>query len=286
MEPRTIQTADYARIERAIQFVMDHQRVQPRLAEIAFHVGLSEYHFERLFKRWAGVTPKRFLQYLTLGYAKTLLDESRSVLETAFEAGLSGGGRLHDLFVTVDAVTPGEFKTNGTGLRIVYGVHDSPFGPCFLASTERGICKLSFIGDGAEAEAAAELAEAWPEAEFVEDAGATAPYVELMAAAIRGEPAGSIPVLLRGTNFQLKVWEALLRIPPGRALAYNDVAALLGRPTASRAVASAIAKNPVGYLIPCHRVLRKSGAISGYRWGPARKAALLGWEAALLKVEG
>ena len=277
---RTMRSTDYARVEQAIQFVLDHQRAQPRLAEIAFHVGLSEYYFERLFKRWAGVTPKRFLQYLTLGYAKTLLDESRSVLETAFEAGLSGGGRLHDLFVTVDAVTPGEFKTNGLALRIAYGVHDSPFGPCFLASTERGICKLSFIGEGEKAESVAELAKAWPEAELVEDACATTPYVELMTAAIQGEPAGSIPVLLRGTNFQLKVWEALLRIPPGRALAYDDVAALLGRPTASRAVASAIARNPVGYLIPCHRVLRKSGAISGYRWGSARKAALLGWEAA------
>lgn len=279
-------SADYARIEQAIQFVLDNQKAQPRLAEVAKHVRLSEFHFERLFKEWAGVTPKRFLQFLTLKDAKKLLAASRSVLDTAFEAGLSGSGRLHDLFVTADAVTPGEFKTNGLGLRIGYGVFDSSFGDCFLAATDRGICKLSFIGRNEQNHVLQELMAEWPEAEIARDTERVQPYIAQIRAAIQGEPTRSIPVLLRGTNFQLKVWEALLRIPPGRVLAYDDVATLLGKPKSTRAVASAIARNPVGYLIPCHRVLRKSGAISGYRWGPARKGALLGWEAARVNAEG
>ncbi|MDX1440609.1 MAG: methylated-DNA--[protein]-cysteine S-methyltransferase [Rubricoccaceae bacterium] len=278
-----MQSIDYVRIERAIQFVLDNRQAQPGLSEVASHVGLSEFHFERLFKEWAGVTPKRFLQYLTLKHAKSLLKDSQSVLGAAYEAGLSGGGRLYDLFVTVDAVTPGEFKSNGAGLQIRYGVHDSPFGQCFLATTSRGICKLSFVGKREQEPVVRELIHTWPEAEIIEDGSDGVPVVQSMFDAVEHGARRQIPVLLKGTNFQIKVWEALLRIPPGHALSYDDVAGLLGRPKATRAVASAVARNPVGYLIPCHRVIRKSGAISGYRWGVSRKAALLGWEAASLE---
>ena len=269
---------DYDRIERAIYYVQAHQAEQPTLEALARHLALSPFHAERLFKRWAGVTPKRFLQTLTLNHAKRLLADSASVLEAAYDSGLSGGSRLHDLFVTVDAVTPGEFKRLGEGLTLRWGVHDTPFGRCFLAVTTRGVCALAFIEAGREEQARDDLKAAWPGAEVVEDPSATQPFVDAMVAHAQGEEAASIPVLLRGTNFQLKVWEALLRIPPGHVLAYDDVAALIGQPRATRAVASAIAHNPVGYLIPCHRVLRKTGALGGYRWGPARKAAILAWE--------
>jgi len=270
---------DYDRIEKAVRYVQAHQHEQPSLEVLADHVGLSPFHFIRLFKRWAGITPKRFLQLLTLEYAKERLAESHSLLETAFDAGLSGTGRLHDLFVTVDAVTPGEFKKLGDGLVIKYGLHETPFGYCFLGVTERGVCALSFIEGGKMEAAIAELASAWPEAVLVEDVGATRPFADAMISVASGETIRPIPLLVRGTNFQIKVWQALLQVPPGQLIAYEDLAALIGQPTATRAVASAVARNRIGYLIPCHRVLRKSGAIGGYRWGPARNAALLAWEA-------
>ena len=270
---------DYDRIEKAVRYVQAHQHEQPQIEVLAHHVGLSPFHFVRLFKRWAGITPKRFLQLLTLEYAKERLAESHSLLETAFDAGLSGTGRLHDLFVTVDAVTPGEFKKLGDGLVIKYGLHETPFGYCFLGVTERGVCALSFIeGDKMEA-AIAELASAWPEAVLVEDVSATRPFADAMISVASGETIRPIPLLVRGTNFQIKVWQALLQVPPGQLIAYEDLAVLIGQPTATRAVASAVARNRIGYLIPCHRVLRKSGAIGGYRWGPARNAVLLAWEA-------
>lgn len=270
---------DYERIERAIRYVQVHREAQPSLDDVARHVALSPYHFERLFQRWAGTTPKRFLQYLTLQHAKRALADDQPVLGAAFEAGLSGPGRLHDLFVAVDAVTPGEFRQHGAGLEITTGVHDTPFGPAFLGVTGRGLCALHFVDDGGEAAADA-LAAAWPEATIARDDAATAPTAALLTEAMGGKTDRPIPVLLRGTNFQLKVWEALLSIPSGEVVAYDDVAERVGRPEAVRAVAGAIGRNSVGWLIPCHRVLRKSGAISGYRWGPVRKAALLAWEAA------
>lgn len=271
---------DYDRIEQAVRYVQAHRHEQPSIETLAQHVGLSPYHFIRLFKRWAGITPKRFLQLLTLEYAKEQLAESHSLLETAFDAGLSGTGRLHDLFVTVDAVTPGEFKRQGEGLVIQYGLHATPFGYCFLAVTERGVCALYFIEHDGLDSAVAELAAAWPEAMLIEDPEATRFYADAMVAVASGEAVQPIPLLMRGTNFQVKVWQALLRVPPGQLIAYEDLAALIGQPTATRAVASAVARNRIGFLIPCHRVLRKSGLIGGYRWGPARNAALLAWEAA------
>ena len=272
-----METRDYRRVEAAIAYLRTNVHRQPSLSDVAAHVGLSPFHFERLFRRWAGTTPKRFLQAVTLAHAKEALAESRSVLDAAYDAGLSGPGRLHDLFVAVEAVTLGEFKRGGEGLTVRYGVHPTPLGPALVGLTERGVCALSFVDEGEGAQAVADLAAAWPEADLVEDPEATRAVVE--AAFSEGEEREPLRVLLRGTNFQLQVWRALLRIPPGRVLAYDDVAALLERPTAARAVGRAVGQNPVAVLIPCHRVLRKDGALGGYRWGLDRKRALLAREA-------
>lgn len=268
---------DYQRVAQAIHFIEQNVQQQPSLEEIAAAVHLSPYHFHRLFRRWAGVTPKQFLQFLTVDYAKTMLAESNSVLETSLAAGLSGPGRLHDMFVTLEAVTPGEFKSGGSGLQIAYGFHPTPFGCCLLAVTPRGICALNFVEDDGRPQALAQLARNWPGATLTEEPQQTAPLVTQIFSG--QSPQKSLNLLVKGTNFQVKVWSALLKIPPGAVTSYSAVAALLERPTATRAVANAIAHNPVGYLIPCHRVIRKVGAISSYRWGAERKQAILGWEA-------
>ena len=283
-------TTDYIRIERALGFLSDHAgAAQPTLAQVAQHVGLSEHHLQRVFTRWAGISPKRFLQFQTVESAKALLRESRSVLDTTYSTGLSSGGRLHDLFVTLEAMTPGEFKAAGAGLMIRTGVHDSPFGECVLAITDRGICGLAFVVDGNRAAAFAEIEANWPGATFVRDQNATEPTARRVFEAWGGEawqPESDeseartvtptpLSVLVRGTNFQVRVWEALLRIPAGAVATYEDIAAATGRTGATRAVGTAIGRNPVAYLIPCHRVIRKTGAFGGYHWGPARKVAIL-----------
>ncbi len=271
-------TEDYTRVEQAIHFLEQNFRRQPGLKEVADSVGLSEYHFQRLFTRWAGISPKRFLQFLTVEYAKQLLAESQSVLDVTYEAGLSSPGRLHDLFVTCEAITPGQFKSRGEELTINYGFHPTPFGLCLLAVTERGICGLSFLQPGEQAAALASLSATWPQAELKPAASLTGPWAEQIF-----EPAGQqqpLPVLLKGTNFQLKVWQALLAIPPGALVSYHDVAALIGQPNAARAVGQALAHNPVGFIIPCHRVIRRVGTSGDYAWGSTRKKAILGWEAA------
>lgn len=264
---------DYERVERAIRFVEAHAPEQPSLARVARHVGLGPHHLQRVFKRWAGLSPKRFLQFLTAEHAKRLLAESRPVLDTAFEVGLSGGGRLHDLLLAVEAVTPGEYKRRGEGLAIRWGIHPTPFGDCVVGVTGRGVCALSFLDDR---DAPAELHESWPGAELREDPAATRDVARAIFAGSDNE----VPVFVRGTNFQIRVWHALLRIPEGALTSYSDLARRLGRPTAARAVAGAVARNPVGYVIPCHRVLRRSGAVTGYRWGPTRKRAILARETA------
>jgi AraC family transcriptional regulator of adaptative response/methylated-DNA-[protein]-cysteine methyltransferase len=287
---------DYARIEKAILFIEKNFSRQPSLEEIAQSVYLSEYHFQRLFKRWAGISPKRFLQFLTLEYAKGLLKESKSVLDAAYEAGLSSPARLHDLFITFEGVTPGEFKKNGYGLTIRYGFHFSPFGECLLLVTNRGICGLAFTLNGDRKETLEDLKTNWKDAEFYEDPDETRPLVNHIFAPVRqieeADPSALrksastreiIPPLnlfIRGTNFQVKVWEALLKIPPGSLVSYDDIALLLGKPGASRTVGHAVGQNPISFLIPCHRVIRKVGLVTGYRWGTARKKAILGWEAA------
>ena len=273
---------DYARIETAILYLEEHFRDQPSLDDVAREAGLSPHHFQRLFRRWAGISPKRFGQFLTLDYAKAQLEASASVLDAAYDAGLSGPSRLHDLFVTYEAMSPGAFKQGGDGVEIAYGVHPSPFGPCFVGQTERGICALGFADDdGSDARAVrAEFECRWPAARFQEDQTATESVVARVFEGQRAAGAEPLRLAVCGTNFQLKVWEALLRIPPGRITSYQALAQALGLPRSARAVGGAVAANPVSYLIPCHRVIRRSGVISNYEWGPSRKRVMLGWEAA------
>jgi len=272
---------DYARIEHAIRYLEANFLSQPGLAEIARQAGLSEHHFQRLFTRWAGISPKRFLQFLTASYARQRLRESGGMLAAALESGLSGPGRLHDLIVNVYAVTPGELRDQGAGIQIRYGVHPGPLGRFFIATTARGVCALSFVrGDDAR-EALDDLRGRWGNADRVHDPeGTKAVARRIFARPGRGGPS-RLSVIVRGTNFQVKVWEALVRIPPGFLASYEEVAAAVGAPRAVRAVGSAVGANPVAFLIPCHRVIRKSGAFGNYGGGAARKMAMLGWEAAL-----
>jgi AraC family transcriptional regulator of adaptative response/methylated-DNA-[protein]-cysteine methyltransferase len=270
---------DYERIAAAIRFIDQHVDRQPGLEDIAARLNLSSFHLQRLFRRWAGVTPKRFLQFLTVEHAKRMLEQSHSLLDTSFETGLSGPGRLHDHFVSLEAMSPGEYKTRGAGLTIRYGSHPSPFGAIFLAITERGICALSFHADaGAETRAAERLQQFWRGARVVQDPSAT----DAVASRLFEQPAqdgGPVHLLVKGTNFQIKVWRALLNIPPGMLRSYDHIARVVGKPKAARAVGGAVGANPIAYLIPCHRVIRSLGIIGGYRWGTTRKRALIAWEA-------
>ena len=273
-------SVDYRRIEKAIRFLEEHAIDQPSLDTVAEHIGLSSYHFQRLFRRWAGVSPKRFLQHLTTEHAKRLLRESTPVLETTYSIGLSSPSRLHDLFVSAEAVTPGEFKEWGKGVEIRYGIHPTPFGNCLLALTERGICSLWFVQENHRDEAVEELRAKWRGARLSEDPAASRAIVDAIFNRL-GSPEGApLPVFLRGTNFQIKTWKALLRIPEGSVVSYGSLAHWLGFPNATRAVGNAVGRNPIAYLIPCHRVLRSSGEVGGYRWGTARKKAILGRELA------
>jgi AraC family transcriptional regulator of adaptative response/methylated-DNA-[protein]-cysteine methyltransferase len=275
MEPN-----DYRRIAEAIRYLKLHAKGRPSLAATARHVGLSPFHFQRLFRNWVGVSPRQFLQALSLTAAKARLQASASILDAAFAAGLSGPGRLHDLFVTLEPATPGQYKCRGQGLTIWYGFHESPFGEVLLAMTERGICHLGFVVSGDRAAALAALTAAWPGAGRVAAAQVTEPVARRAFARPSGAGAQPIKIFVGGTNFQLQVWRALLRVPEGALLSYGALAARLGRPTAHRAVATAVGRNPVAYLIPCHRILRSSGALGGYRWGLPRKRAILARELA------
>ena len=269
---------DYLRIEQAIQYLEKHANIQPELSEIASAVGLSEYHFQRVFSRWAGISPKRFLQFLTKESAKGLLAKSENLLEATYGVGLSSLGRLHDLFVTTEAVTPGQYKSGGAGLTIRYGLHDTPFGVALIGTTERGICHLGFVGTN-EGDAIDTLVASWPLAQMIEDFNTTAPVVKPIFD-LNQRSRQPLHLHLHGTNFQLKVWEALLRIPPGAVTSYQGLAEQAGSPSASRAVGTALGRNPIAILIPCHRVIRKMGEFGKYRYGAIRKKALLGWEAA------
>jgi AraC family transcriptional regulator of adaptative response/methylated-DNA-[protein]-cysteine methyltransferase len=270
---------DYRRIEQAIRFLEEHYLEQPDLSAAANCIGLSEFHFQRLFTRWVGISPKRFLQFLTKEHAKDLLRQPVDLLEASYASGLSSPGRLHDLFVACEAVTPGEYKTHGDGLTIQYGFHQTPFGECLLARTTRGVCALAFVEEGGGEQALNDLRLKWRRARLEENPAATA---ALVAQIFRPPDArtGTMNLLLNGTNFQIKVWEALLRIPSGAVVSYEDVAMSIGMPGAARAVSNAVASNPVAVLIPCHRVIRKDGDFGGYHYGTARKKALLGWEMA------
>jgi AraC family transcriptional regulator of adaptative response/methylated-DNA-[protein]-cysteine methyltransferase len=267
---------DYSRIAQAIRYIEANAHNQPDLTELAAHVGLSEYHFQRLFTRWAGLSPKRFLQFLTRENVKALLANASNLLDATYAAGLSSPGRLHDLFVQTEAVTPGEYKSRGAGVEIVYGFHPTPFGECLLALTGRGICFLAFV-DKDRSSALKELRRSWSNATLTESPIRTAPVVERIFSPGSG---GSLQLHLRGTNFQIKVWEALLTLPPGHVTTYQALAEQVGSSSSARAVGNAVARNPVAYLIPCHRVLQKSGYFGNYRYGPIRKKAILGWEMA------
>jgi len=266
---------DYTRVAEALRFVASRCNDQPRLAEVARHIGLSPFHMQRLFVRWAGVSPKQFLGYLTVGYAKQRLCDGATVLDAALDAGLSGPGRLHDLFVSVEGMTPGDYRRCGASLVIRHATQQTAYGTALVLVTERGLCGLRFLADG-DADATEALATArreWPASRFVADPAAVAESLALLGA-------GNGALLLRGSRFQLKVWEALLAVPEALMGSYGGLAAALAAPRAARAVGTAVGANPVAVLIPCHRVLRGSGLVGGYRWGIERKLALLGREAA------
>ena len=277
---------DYARIEQVIYYIEKNASRQPSLKEIADYIHLSEYHLQRLFTRWVGISPKRFLQFITKEHARQLLTESKSILETTLQIGLSSPGRLHDLFITWEAVTPGEFKHRGAGLTINVGFHPTPFGEILLGSTDRGICSISFVMPEGRLFALEALQADWPRATLVEKPALAQHLVSQIfhpSSQIAVQP---LHLYLSGSNFQLKVWEALLRIPSGNVVSYRDVASYLGEPNASRAVGNALARNPVAVLIPCHRVIHSLGEFGNYHYGEARKVALLGWEMAQVAYPG
>jgi len=268
---------DYERIHKSISYLDAHFSDQPSLKEIASHVGLSEHHFQKLFKRWAGISPKRFVQYLTAQYCGTLLRDSNTVLDVSLDSGLSSTSRLHDLIVNVYAMTPKQYQTYGGSLKIEYGWHTTPFGNCLAASTHKGLCWLSFHDDRDEALAA--LGKEWKGAELADNAARSAAIIDF---AFSGKNSGldNIMLHIKGTNLQIRVWEALLAIPAGHVVSYSDVAKAIDHPKAVRAVASAVGRNLVAYIIPCHRVIRNTGALGGYEWGLTRKRAMLAWETA------
>jgi len=267
---------DYARVEQAIRYLENNSNRQPDLREVADQIGLSEYHFQRLFTRWAGISPKRFLQFLTKEKAKQLLS-STNLLDTTYQSGLSSPSRLYDLFVQCEAVTPGEYKSKGKGMEIIYGYHPTPFGECLIALTGRGICFFGFVQNDNRAALLTELRHDWANANLTEDPFHTGPFVDRIFSPTPGVP---LTLHMRGTNFQIKIWEALLRLPPGGTTTYEALAGQICSAKAARAVGNAVARNPLVYLIPCHRVLQKSGGFGGYRYGSARKKAILAWELA------
>lgn len=269
------QSQHYQLIEQAIHYIEANVNRQPELAEIAASVGLSEYHFQRLFTDWTGISPKRFMQFLTKEHAKQLLNKSENLLDTTHQIGLSSLGRLHDLFVTTEAVTPGEYKSGGMGLTILYGIHQTPFGKCLIATTDRGICNLSFV-NASEGQVIDNLVADWKQAKMTEDYKSTAPLITRIFSGL--ETDSPLKLHLRGTNFQIKVWEALLNIPTGAVTTYEHIAMQIGKPKALRAVGTAVGHNPIAYLIPCHRVIRKNGDIGNYLYGSARKKVILAKE--------
>ncbi len=270
---------DYRRIAEVIRYLDQHHTEQPELAALADHVGLSPFHFHRLFANWAAITPKDFLQCLTVSHAKQLLRDGHSALEVALHAGLSGAGRLHDLCVTLEAASPGELKSGGAGLIIIYGFADSPFGRCLIGETGRGVCHLSFVDSSSEHDELAALEKCWPQARFQRDDAAAGRLADRVFTrsndAIEQRP---LRAFVGGTAFQVQVWRALLHVPQGSLVSYGHLAAAVGKSGASRAVGTAVGRNSIAYLIPCHRVIRETGVIGDYRWGRDRKRAMLAWE--------
>jgi AraC family transcriptional regulator of adaptative response/methylated-DNA-[protein]-cysteine methyltransferase len=275
----TAAAADYDIVRRAIAHIRGNWRRQPEVEEIAEAASVTPAELHHLFRRWAGLTPKAFLQALTLDSARQLLRSSASVLDASYEVGLSGPGRLHDLFVTHEAMSPGEWKSGGEGLTISYGFHPSPFGTALVMATERGLAGLAFADRNGDKAALADMRSRWPKAKYLEDTARTAPLAQRVFDPKLWRPDRPLRVVLIGTDFEVRVWETLLRIPLGRATTYSNIAGSIGAPKAARAVGAAVGKNPVCFVVPCHRVIGKSGELTGYHWGITRKRAMLGWEA-------
>ncbi|MCC0042916.1 MAG: bifunctional helix-turn-helix domain-containing protein/methylated-DNA--[protein]-cysteine S-methyltransferase [Brucellaceae bacterium] len=273
---------DYEIVRRVIEKISLDYRDQPSLEELAADVGETPTGLQKLFTRWAGLSPKSFLQAVTLDHARRLLGEGMPLLDASYELGMSGPGRLHDLFVTHEAMSPGDYKLRGEGLTIRYGWHVSPFGIALVMVTDRGLAGLAFCDPGEERIALDDMRGRWPNADYVEDLSATQPYAARIFEPGRWRSEEPLRVVLIGTDFQVRVWEALLRIPMGKAYAYSDIAQSIGSPSASRAVGAAVGANPISFVVPCHRALGKSGALTGYHWGLTRKRAILGWEAGQL----
>lgn len=269
---------DYTRVERAIRYLDAQGDAQPSLADVARHVGLSESHCQKLFTRWAGISPKRFLQHRTAQVVKRLLREDRTVLDSSYEAGLSGSSRLHDLLVNAEAMTPGEYQRGGEGVEVRYGFHPTPFGECLVAVTARGICHLAFVHPVSRREALGRVKHDWPRATLVTDHAVTRRAAAQAFPRPGSRATAPIALHVKGTNFQLKVWNALLQIPDGGVTTYGDIAAAIGDAKASRAVGGAVGSNPISWLIPCHRVIRSTGELGGYAWGPERKRVMLALE--------
>jgi AraC family transcriptional regulator of adaptative response/methylated-DNA-[protein]-cysteine methyltransferase len=267
---------EYAIIEKALVLIENNFKEQPTLDELAIQLNMSPFHLQKTFKKWVGISPKRFLQFMTIGYAKKLLDESRSVLDATYESGLSSPGRIHDLFVTMEAVSPGEYKALGKGLKIYYGFHQSPFGKCGMAATARGLCFMGFYNHHSDKDFYNDMTSRFPQAEFEHDNSQTTPYFKKIFS--EQDSTEKIKLFVKGTNFQIKVWEALLKIPEGLVCSYGDLARQIKQPKANQAVGNAVGANPISYLIPCHRVIRNMGVIGNYHWGSARKKAMLIWE--------
>lgn len=276
-----LKSEDYSLVEKAIKYIEVNYMNQPNLEEIAQSLNISKYHFQRIFTRWAGISPSKFLQYITINHAKQLLLESKSILNVTDQLGLSSTSRLYDLFVNFDAITPGEYKKSGEGLEIVYDFHNTHFGGCLIATTDRGICSLDFVNSGNKEDVLKELKDKWYKSNFVIDFEKTKEIVDrIFNPNENGNSEEKLKVLLQGTNFQVKVWEALVNVEFGKLVSYKDIALIIGKPTASRAVGSAIGKNPIAYVIPCHRVIRDVGIINNYKWGSTRKKVIIGWESA------
>ncbi len=271
---------DYQTVRRVIELISENWQSQPELVEISHAVGLSPTQLQKLFTRWAGLSPKGFLQAVTLDHAKRLLAENMPILETSHELGLSGPGRLHDLFVSHEAMSPGVYKAGGEGLEIFYGYHPSPFGIALVMATDRGMSGLSFCDPGGEAAAFEDMSRRWPKARYIEDFARTAPYASRSFDPARWRPDEPLRIVMIGTDFEIRVWEGLLKIPFGKATTYSDLGASIGK-NAPRAVGGAVGRNPISFVVPCHRVVGKSGALTGYHWGLTRKRAILGWESGI-----
>jgi AraC family transcriptional regulator of adaptative response/methylated-DNA-[protein]-cysteine methyltransferase len=272
---------DYDMVRRSLAYLTENWRDQPSLEDLAERSGVSAHHLQRLFTRWAGLSPKAFLQAITIDHARELLRDSASILETAYEVGLSGPGRLHDLFVTHEGMSPGAYKARGRGLEIRHGFHDSPFGRALVMMTQEGLCGLGFADQGSEAATLADMTARWPEATYVRDEAATRPFARRIFEPANWRPDQPLRIVFIGSDFEIRVWETLLRIPLGKASTYSDIASHVGRPGAARAVGTAVGRNPISFVVPCHRVLGKSGGLCGYHWGLTRKRAILGWEAGI-----